>query len=152
METKHSHLESLSESDCLQILKSSTFGHLGFHQHGQMVILPFNFAFDDGYIYSHSLPGSKLDAMKKNPEVCLQTESVENMIKWKSVLAWGRFEDCPEEDANRIMRDLIKNMNLTQQQLGRSSLELDFSALLERATVYRIKINKVIGRSEGWRV
>ncbi|KYG67987.1 hypothetical protein AZI87_01575 [Bdellovibrio bacteriovorus] len=151
MNTYHSHLNTIPEADCLNILKKASFGHLGFQKKDRMMILPINFLYKDKNIYSHSLEGSKLEAMREHPRVCLQTEVTESAIKWKSVIAWGQFEECSEQDANQMMRDLIKNMNLTHQKFGGSSLEIDFSALLERAVIYRIKIDEVVGRSEGYK-
>lgn len=147
--TYHNHLQPMSDVECLNFLDRARFGHLGFINQGQVEILPINFIFRDGYIYSHSLEGHKLEAMRKNPHVCIQTDQIENMNKWQSVQAWGRFEECLEDDGNRVMRDLIKNLQLSDQSWGNSALELDFSALLERAIIYRIKIQKFVGRSEG---
>ena len=31
--------------------------------------------------------------MRKNPKVCFQTDSMENMANWKSVIAWGDFKE-----------------------------------------------------------
>lgn len=147
----HSELKSLSESECHQLLKVSNFGHLGFELKGKITVLPINFLFSNGFVYSHSLEGSKLEAMRKHPEVCLQTETADSLIHWKSVLLWGHFEECRGDEASTIMRELIKSMNITHEKFGGSSLEVDFSALLERSVIYKIKIQKIVGRSEGFK-
>ncbi|WP_291516553.1 hypothetical protein [Bdellovibrio sp. ArHS] len=47
MSIYHSHLKVLSHSDCLRLLQDASFGHLGFHWKGKMVILPTNIHFQD---------------------------------------------------------------------------------------------------------
>jgi len=38
----------------------------------------------------------KIDMMRKNPEVCFQTDMIENLSDWESVIAWGRFEEITD--------------------------------------------------------
>jgi len=41
-------------------------------QEGLPYILPFNFAYEEGYIYLHSaMTGKKMDVLKANPNVCV---------------------------------------------------------------------------------
>ena len=34
--------------------------------------------------------------MRKNPKVCFQTDIMENMANWKSVIVWGEFKELTE--------------------------------------------------------
>ena len=50
--------------------------------------------------------------MRKNPQICFQVDNFQNLDNWKSVIAWGIFEelsngpertDCIQHLRNRIL-------------------------------------------------
>lgn len=92
------------------------------------------------------MPGKKIEMMRKNPHVCVQVEDVQNFFQWESVIAWGRFEELQGDEASMAMRNLIRKVN--EDNNRRSELEVDFAAQLEKAIIYRIKLEKVTGRYE----
>lgn len=102
--------------------------------------------FEDGYIYSHSKPGHKVEMMRKNPKVCFQVEEVQDFFHWKSVVAWGTFEELKGDAATVAMRLLLSKFVGSEKR--RSELEIDFAAQLESAIIYRIKVEKSTGRFE----
>lgn len=43
----------------------------------------------------------KIEMMRKNPKVCFEVDDIKNIFSWKSVIAWGTFEeitDIAEQD------------------------------------------------------
>ena len=58
-------------------------------------VVPITFAFADNNIYSFSLIGQKIEWMRKNPEVCVQVGDFREGREWKSVVAYGVFEELP---------------------------------------------------------
>lgn len=150
MKPHHGNIISLSSAECVQILNKGRFAHLGCQAKGEIYIVPITYAFDDGYIYSHSKPGKKINIMKENPNICIQVEEVQDFFHWKSVLAWGKFEELKDHESAMGMRLLIQKVVAKEERRHTSDLEMDFSAQLERAIIYRMKIDRCTGRSEGY--
>ena len=83
----------LSTAEAHQLLADETVAHLACVVNDEPYVVPINYLFLDGSIYSHSLPGLKIDALRKHPRLCLQVEQAMNNIKWRSVLVFGDFEE-----------------------------------------------------------
>lgn len=147
MKPNHGEIESLNSRENIQLLERNTFAHLACHNSKEVYLVPISYIFEDGYIYSHSKPGHKIDIMRKNPEVCFQVEEVQDFFHWKSVVLWGRFEELFGDAATIAMRRLIQEF--TKDEKRRSELEVDFATQLESSIIYRIKVEKSTGRAEG---
>jgi len=101
-------------------------------------------------IYSHSENGKKLNMMRSNPSICVQVDDVRDFFHWKSVIAWGNFEELKGIEASSGMRLLLQNILRKQESSQEpSSLEIDFSSILETSTIFRMKPRKITGRYEG---
>ncbi|PKP05056.1 MAG: MFS transporter [Bacteroidetes bacterium HGW-Bacteroidetes-6] len=74
-------------------------------ENGMPYNLPFNFGYQDNYIYLHSgLDGKKIDILKNNPNVCIAFSNSEELayqsekvacsyfMRYKSVLVFGKVE------------------------------------------------------------
>jgi nitroimidazol reductase NimA-like FMN-containing flavoprotein (pyridoxamine 5'-phosphate oxidase superfamily) len=151
MKPVHGNINDLNPVDVNRILERNDFGHLACATHGDIYLVPISYVYEDGYLYSHTRPGKKIDMMRKNPHICIQVEEVEDFFHWSSVIAWGKFEEVSKEDAPTAMRQIIKKMALREGEERRSDLEVEMAALLESAIIFRVKIEKATGRSEGLR-
>ena len=54
----------LSEEEALALISAGKVGRLGCVDNGEPYVVPINYVVDEGAIYSHSLPGRKIDAMR----------------------------------------------------------------------------------------
>lgn len=133
--------------EMISILERGGLAHLGCYHGGEVYIIPITYVFADGYIYSHSQPGKKIEMMRNNPKVCVQIEEVKDLFDWKSIIAWGAFEELKDLEAAKGMRLLIQSITRSQK-VHLPSLEVDFTALLEKAIIFRIKVEKMTGRYE----
>lgn len=146
MKPYHHQLQPLSASEARALFEESSFGHLACHHQKELYLVPISYLYVDDTIYSHSEPGRKIDLMRKNPEVCVQVDKVQDFYHWKSAIAWGKFEELHDDEAARAMRMLIMKMNQASE-LG-SSLALDMTAQIESAIIYKIKVKSITGRFE----
>lgn len=146
MKPYHNALEDLKSNRSIQLLEKNKFAHLACHSGEEIYLVPISYYFAKGYLYSHSRPGHKIDLMRRNPNVCIQVEEVEDFFHWKSVVAWGRFEELKGDEATLAMRQLIQKFAGDEKR--RSELEIDFAAQLESAVIYRVKIERITGRYE----
>jgi nitroimidazol reductase NimA-like FMN-containing flavoprotein (pyridoxamine 5'-phosphate oxidase superfamily) len=135
----------LGEEDSLEILREGTLGRLGCIASGWPYVVPVNYFFDGKDIYVHTLPGKKLDALRSNPRVCLQVDKINDPYNWRSVIAYGTFEEISAEETreNILTRMYSRLPHMTPVE----------SRLVEGAkgtVVFRIKVEEVTGLAEEW--
>ncbi|MDN3670528.1 pyridoxamine 5'-phosphate oxidase family protein [Echinicola jeungdonensis] len=146
-------LGNLSDHQIDQILQSLIIGRLGCRMDDKMYIIPVTYVFEDGYIYAHSKEGLKINIMRKNPKVCFQVDSIENMTNWRSVLVWGEFEELKSEEAQTEAIHILADRfaPYVTSETVKSSNNSNPPVLVEKelkAVIYRIKITEKSGRFE----
>lgn len=83
----------LTVAEIEEVLRGQIVGRVGCHADDKTYIVPISYAYDGQYIYGHTKEGMKISMMRKNPKLCFQTDHFDNMANWKSVIAWGEFEE-----------------------------------------------------------
>lgn len=91
----------LQDNEIEQVLHQQVLGRLGCHADETTYIVPISYAYDGEFIYVHTQEGRKIDMMRKNPKVCFQTDIMKNMANWKTVIAWGEYEELKSEQQRR---------------------------------------------------
>jgi nitroimidazol reductase NimA-like FMN-containing flavoprotein (pyridoxamine 5'-phosphate oxidase superfamily) len=139
-------LGELSAQQCADILRSEVIARIGCLSEGRIYVVPVTYVYDGTYIYGHAMEGAKLRAMRANPKVCVEVEHVDNLSNWRSIIAWGTFEECdgPDWDAGFAM---LAERILPLLTLPKDKPPPDLSAL-RRGSVYRIRVEHVTGRFE----
>jgi len=94
-------MEELSRPEIDAFLHQEFVGRLGCHAEGQTYVVPVIYAYDGASLYVYSVEGRKLAMMRANPEVCFEVDRYEGPGRWRSVIAWGRFEELSGADAER---------------------------------------------------
>jgi nitroimidazol reductase NimA-like FMN-containing flavoprotein (pyridoxamine 5'-phosphate oxidase superfamily) len=99
---------NLNKTQIEKVIAGNIIGRLGCYADGKTYVVPISYAYDGQYIYARTFEGLKISMMRKNPNVCFQIDEMENMANWKSVVAWGAFEELTnEEERNTGLRKLI---------------------------------------------
>jgi uncharacterized protein len=110
---------NLSIEEMEELLHSEIIGHLGCHADNLTYVVPISYAYDGQYIYCHCYEGKKMEMLRKNPKVCFQVDEMrKDMANWKSVIAWGDFEELKD----------IKEKDKAFQVLLERSLPVNSSA------------------------
>jgi nitroimidazol reductase NimA-like FMN-containing flavoprotein (pyridoxamine 5'-phosphate oxidase superfamily) len=121
-------------------------GRLGCIVNGEPYIVPINFNFEDKYLYSHSLLGEKITALRQNPRACVQVDEIESDLRWSSVLAFGNFEEIVKPtERKEILSKLLKRFPLltpVESVIAQDGSPLD-------VIIFRIRIDRITGVSEG---
>jgi len=135
----------LGKTDALAILREGTLGRLGCIAADWPYVVPVNYYFDGENIYIHTLPGKKLDALRANPRVCLQVDEIKDSYNWRSVIAYGTFEEVSSEETreNVLTKLYSKLPHMTPVE----------SMLVKGMTgtiVFRVKVEEVTGIAEEW--
>jgi len=135
----------LSEEAALALISAGKIGRLGCVDGGEPYVVPINYVVEDRSIYSHSLPGRKIDAMRMHPRVCLQVDQIADDFHWRSAIAFGDFEEIrvPSDRRSILGKLLARFPSLTPVE---SVMVQDASA--PDSVVFRIRIDRITGMTE----
>lgn len=139
-------LKNLNQDQARGLLRKERTGRLGCIADDEPYIVPVNYVFDGECAYLHSLPGQKIDAMRANPRVCLQVDQIESELNWKSVLAFGTYEEITNE---------VERAGALNQLLGRFSRLTPVESFIAddagapAPIVFRIRVSRLTGICEG---
>ena len=147
-------LGKLNEKQIEDLLMKQVTGRLGCHANGITYIVPINYFYRSPYIFAHSAEGQKINMMRENPNVCFQADEIKSVFRWKSVIAWGRFEEITDfDEKQQVMQALIHRiMPLADNPSdhpshGIAEKDSDIGTKVE-LIIYRITLSKMTGRFE----
>lgn len=146
-------IKALDHQQIEQLLSRQFVGRIACYADNQLYLVPISYAYDGKYVYIHSSEGTKINIMRKNPEVCFEVDNITDMANWQSVIAWGRFEELKrEEDRQKALRILLnRKLPLSSSITTHLGKTWPFSEDdLDDITgiVYRIELTKKTGRAE----
>ncbi|HKO97369.1 MAG TPA: pyridoxamine 5'-phosphate oxidase family protein [Pyrinomonadaceae bacterium] len=135
----------LSDGEATEVIKSGNIGRLGCIDNDEPYVVPINYLLDEGSIYSHSLPGKKIDAMRVHPRACLQVDRIDDDFHWRSAIAFGHYEEInlPNERRKILGKILTLFPKLTPVE---SRMVQDAAA--PDSVVFRIVVDRITGVEE----
>lgn len=139
----------MTEEEIATFVRNEVVARIGCHADGLTYVVPVAYAYRDGVLYGFSHEGMKLDLMRKNARVCVEIDAVEHLGSWKSVIAWGRFEELDGSEADA-------GAAIAAERLGALASDPESRRRIEEAlrkapvpVIYRIRIDEMTGRIEG---
>jgi uncharacterized protein len=150
---KNTMLGELTNDQIESFLREQIIGRLACADGEQIFLVPITYVYERDYIYCHTHEGLKIDIMRKNPSVCFEVDSMENFANWKSVIAWGKFEELHGNDAvegalvvsNRLKPFMVSET--ANSHIGISDIH-ESRDQKSKSVVFRIKVEKKTGRFE----
>ena len=135
----------LSERDAWDIINAGKLGRLGCVDDGEPYVVPINYVATEGQIYSHSLFGRKVQAMRNHSRVCLQVDRIRDDFHWQSAIAFGNFEEIRNDSERRtILRKILE----TFPKLTPVESELTRDAEPPMIVVFRLRVDRVSAVAE----
>jgi nitroimidazol reductase NimA-like FMN-containing flavoprotein (pyridoxamine 5'-phosphate oxidase superfamily) len=136
-----------------EVLHHQIVGRIGCYTDGTTYVVPISFTYDGQYIYAHTSEGMKVNIMRKNPKVCFQTDRMQDMGNWQSVIAWGEYEELndPGERAAALEKLFGRVLPIVSSETTHLSDHWPFpSTDLNniKGIVFRIKLAEKTGRYE----
>ncbi len=134
--------KGLSESETWAVIKDGKIGRLGCIVEDEPYVVPINYYFDDNSIYSHSMPGRKITALRIHHRACLQVDRIEDELHWQSAIAFGNFEEIENKlERTLVLRKLLRRFPLltaVESSIVRDATPPDI-------VVFRIRVDRVTG-------
>lgn len=144
----------LTHEQIENVLRSELTGRIGCHAEGRTYVIPISYAYDGDHVYGHSSAGLKMRMMRSNPSVCFEVEEIDDLANWRTVLAWGTFEELEGIEEQRARRRLSERFGpfvtseTAQPPSGPRSAEEAGDASVRRSIFYRIRLDEKTGRFE----
>ena len=139
-------LGELNADQIEDLLRTEVIARIGCLRDGRVYVVPITYVYDGTYVWGHAMDGAKLSAMRADPRVCIEVEHVDDLSNWRSVIAWGTFEECHHDDWAAGMTLLVERiMPLLTLPPHQSPPD---PAGPHRGTVYRIRLETKTGRFE----
>ncbi len=98
---------SLDAREKDQVLRAECIGRLGLFGGGRVHIFPVCYGYDGQDVYLHSRDGGKLAYLRAHPGACLEVEQITTPSLWRTVIAYGVYEEITEPVARRRALALI---------------------------------------------
>jgi uncharacterized protein len=136
------------------ILLTNNVGRIGCYANSKVLIIPVTYVYSGKYIYGRSWEGTKIRMMRKNPQVCFQVDSIDNLANWRSVVAWGTFEELKTESAQNVVIRLFQE-RMAPLTMGETvNITREFAdpphvvQKKRKPILYRIALTEITGRYE----
>lgn len=147
---------TLTFAECEAVLQFEHYGHLGCSNENQPFVFPVTYVYKDGYLYSHTHEGTKIEILRKNPQVCLQVERVANGYNWESVMCHGIFQEITNSDEQHdiqlMLADQYAAISLDEGEVPVSPVLQDLHREsiddIKKSVIYRIDIKQSTGVRE----
>lgn len=143
----------LSRPDMEQVLRDEILGRIGCHARGDTYVVPITYVFDGASIIGHTGNGLKVRMMRENPSVCFEVEQLQGTSNWRTVIAFGRFEELAGDTADTALDQLRRRVRDFAQKQGSAPAEglglwvpgTDATRARE-SIVFAIRVEKLTGR------
>ena len=139
-------LGELNAAQIEDLLRSEVIARIGCLSDGRVYVVPVTYVYDGTFVWGHAMDGAKLAAMRSDPRVCVEIEHVDDLSNWRSVIAWGTFEECRNSEWDQGMALLVDRI-MPLLTFPPHQPPPDLSGL-RRGSVYRIRLETKTGRFE----
>lgn len=139
----------MSPDEVERLLAEQFVVRIGCTRNDEIFVVPVAYAWDGNSILAFSYEGRKLEMMRAEPEVCIEIDDVVHFGKWRSVVAWGKFEELKGEERANAKELLARRLDPEiRESLSRTRLD---RAMADDPppVVFRITLETITGRVEG---
>ncbi len=147
-------LGKLTTSEIDELLYTANLGRIGCSFNGKTYVVPVNYVYDGRSVIAHSVEGMKINIMRRNNDVCFEVDEVINNKNWKSVIAWGTYQEITGEreryDAMKLFVDRMLKLKISTTahppELQAERLRISNHSI--KPVIYRILLSEKTGRFE----
>lgn len=138
-------IEPMSIEEAVALLEAGGDARLACIVNGEPYVVPVHYVLDGDSAYMHSLPGTKVEAMRRHPRTCLQVQAVRSEHNWESVQAFGTYEEIVDERERETVFERVFHRfpRLTPADAVRRHGRLSGESI-----AFRIRIDRIVGVKE----
>lgn len=121
-----SPMDPLTREQSLRLLEGAPVAHLGLIYDGAPYVTPMSFVVDGERILFRTKAGKKLDALRKDPRVCIEVSQYDpNSGEWASVIITGSAVEVDDASTRSVTVDLLfdKYSGVLGDPLSRSTIQ-----------------------------
>lgn len=142
MPRPYPHFRELSRAESEEILARNHVGRLGFVDEGHVDIEPIHYVFADGVVHGRTAHGTKLSALAHHPWVALETDEIEGLFHWRSVVVRGTVYKL---DPTLDEKDYVETVAMIRHLVPEAFAPDDPTP--SRDILFRIYVGEVSGRA-----
>jgi nitroimidazol reductase NimA-like FMN-containing flavoprotein (pyridoxamine 5'-phosphate oxidase superfamily) len=96
-------MDPLSREEALDVLAVAPVAHLGLISEGRPYVTPMSFVVDGERILFRTTAGKKLDALRGDPRVCIETSKFDpESGEWASVIVTGTAVEVDDDAVGQL--------------------------------------------------
>ncbi len=99
----------MTREEALALLEDAPVAHLGVVSEGRPYVTPMSFVLDGDFIVFRTIAGRKLEAIRANPEVCVEASRFDpESGEWASVIVDGNARETDDQELRaRVVAKLL---------------------------------------------
>jgi len=133
----------LTHEECESLLTGKHVGRIAFSYHDRVDIEPIHFVYESGWVYGRTGEGTKLRTLAHNRWVAFETDEVNAMFDWRSVVVKGALYLL---DADGQRGEAYDHAVEVLRSFMPEALRQD-DPLPDRTVVFRIHVDQMTGRA-----
>lgn len=143
MTSERPTFRELTRAEAETVLSRNHVGRLAFvGEDHQVDITPIHYVFADGMLHGRTAAGTKLSAVAHRPWVAFETDEVEAVFRWRSVVVRGTIFRL---DADHTPNEYAETLELIRRVVP-SALTAD-DPTPHRDVLFRIDVGIITGRA-----
>lgn len=141
----------LTQEQIENIIQSQSICRLGCIDANTPYIVPISYYYDGNYLYCQSEEGKKIDAMRKNSNVCVQMDIINSLNNYQSVILFGEYEELKEWKAEKARKEMFEKIYSLLTQSRTHPFEHESNDVLDdtqrsKKMMFRVRIKEKTGR------
>jgi uncharacterized protein len=140
------NIHEMTEEECRAMLSRGNVVRLACALNNQPYIVPIHIDLEGDFLYGYATLGQKIEWMRQNPLVCLESDELVSHGQWASVIVSGRYEELPntpEYAGERQVAERLFQRHPMWWEPASVPLPGDHP---RRPIVFRVRIGRLTGR------
>jgi len=141
-------IHELTREECRDSITGRNLARLACASDNQPYIVPIFCYYDreGDCLYSVAAHGQKVEWMRANPRVCVEFSDISDQFNWRTIVAFGRYEELTESAADDHLRRRAHELVEQRPEWWLPGMQKPQPGAAARTIVYRIRIDKLTGR------
>jgi uncharacterized protein len=139
-------IHEMTAAECRVMLATTDVMRLACARNNQPYIVPVHVDLDGEFLYGYATYGQKVEWMRDNPLVCLESDALASDGEWTSIVVFGVYDELPATLKYEAVRSRAERL-FQRHPAWWEPASVPLASQDRRAPiVFRIRINQVTGR------